>query len=207
MARRKKGNLHLILARQIVRQQLNLPGPVQLDPREEIIYEIYTCLDNKIKTGQPFAIFNREINTYLFAKGVQINKEKLESLYHIYSFLFNEAQHYLFNLKSTEIFSYWQYHTYGGLCKSEFCKSLDGKIFLFNNKLWDIIYPPNHPECKATVRLLSKDQFENNNLTLTDADYIAHPHPDWAINIFKTDWKNFFYKFASKTLRISKRAK
>lgn len=205
MARHKKGDLHSILIRQIVRQQLNLPGPVQLDTREDIVYKIYTCLGNNIKTGQTFELFNREINSYLYSKGFQIKKEKLESLYQIYFFLFNDAQHYFSNFQAAKYFPYWQYHTYGELCKSEFCKSLNEKIFLFDDKFWDRFYPPNHPLCKAGVKILTKEQFEKSNLQLSNGDNIIHPYPEWATNIVKTDWQSFFYKFASKTLKISRR--
>ncbi len=87
---------------------------------------------------------------------------------------------------------YWKYLAVEDSRTRESHKVLSGKIFRYDDPIWNTHFPPNGWGCRCRVLSISKDEFEKKGYHLSDgktARQLAPIPPEWAYNPGKKDWK------------------
>lgn len=95
------------------------------------------------------------------------------------------------NLENADVAPYWLYDAgdEGNTCAV--CQALDGKVFRYDDPVWDHIRPPNHWRCNCGVIALSDGQVRSMGRNVesgVDADgtvkpeYAELPQPEWNYN-------------------------
>jgi SPP1 gp7 family putative phage head morphogenesis protein len=64
-------------------------------------------------------------------------------------------------------FKYWMYDGVMDTRTSKVCRELDGKIYKSDDSVWDEIYPPNHYQCRSGVISVTKEEAEEEGLTVS----------------------------------------
>lgn len=96
---------------------------------------------------------------------------------------------------------YWKYLAVEDSRTRESHKVLSGKIFRYDDPIWNTHFPPNGWGCRCRVLSISKDEFEKKGYHLSDgktARQLAPIPPEWAYNPGKKDWKPDLDKYQSK---------
>lgn len=80
------------------------------------------------------------------------------------------AGRYRRQLATSKTFPYWQYVAIDdGQTRPEH-KRLNGRVFRFDDPIWDVIYPPNGWGCRCRVRTLTAAQVKAKGLTVEKGD-------------------------------------
>lgn len=59
---------------------------------------------------------------------------------------------------------YWQYSNPGDERTTSLCASLNGKVFRYDDPIWQTMYPPNHWGCRSRVSSLSEREMQRDGL-------------------------------------------
>ena len=75
------------------------------------------------------------------------------------------AADYQEHMEMVEDYPYWQYIGIEDGRQSEICRNYNKKIYKANDPIWNVIYPPNHFNCRSTVLMLTKDDIEGKTIS------------------------------------------
>lgn len=104
-------------------------------------------------------------------------------------------------MDATRTRPYWKYLAVEDSRTRESHKVLSGKIFRYDDPIWNTHFPPNGWGCRCRVLSISKDEFEKKGYHLSDgktARQLAPIPPEWAYNPGKRDWKPDLDKYEPK---------
>ncbi len=176
------------------------------------------------ESGQTFQIFKRSLTPFLWDLGMKLDNyseeggrnscapnrldnkklttKNLELIYRTFGSFYYGVQRFAAMTENSRSRPYWEYDVVVDRNTSALCKTLVDKVFLFDSPFWEKFYPPNHPACRAFIRAFTKEELDGRNLTICDGSGIIHPHPRWAFNPGRTNWKAFFDNLVIKTLGL-----
>lgn len=82
--------------------------------------------------------------------------------------------HYIRMRNVTEQWPYWRYHAIDDSKTREEHAKLRGKIFRWDDPIWDIIYPPNGHRCRCSVENLTEADIKNGDLVVLKSNEIIN---------------------------------
>ncbi|KAB2908950.1 MAG: minor capsid protein [Ignavibacteriales bacterium] len=86
---------------------------------------------------------------------------------------------------------FWQYIAVEDSRTRDSHMALSGKVWRFDDPVWDVIFPPNDWGCRCTVRALSQAQLNEENLSLASPpsqnEISASVKQEWAYNSGSTN--------------------
>lgn len=65
---------------------------------------------------------------------------------------------------------YWQYSSVVDNRTTGLCRSLDGKVYRYDDPFWTVFYPPNHWRCRARVSSISERELKRDGLEVSRSD-------------------------------------
>jgi SPP1 gp7 family putative phage head morphogenesis protein len=65
---------------------------------------------------------------------------------------------------------YWQYIAVLDGRTSDTCRDMHGRVFRYDDPIWDSLYPPNHWGCRARVRALTEGALRREGLRVEDSE-------------------------------------
>jgi len=94
---------------------------------------------------------------------------------------------------------YWWYIQLDRPTKRISHEPFDDKVFMCDDPIWNIIYPPSGWFCMCSVRALTKDEVEQHGLKIYNGDEfsaaISKIPPEWAYNPGKENFKPDLSKY------------
>jgi SPP1 gp7 family putative phage head morphogenesis protein len=142
--------------------------------RADILQDIRGMVDKALDEGITFAQFKKELAPRLQEKGWWGKKEsvdkttglitetqlgsvaRLKTIYRQNLQSAYMAGHYKSMTEVADDLPIWEYVSVVDSRTTERCRSLNGKKYRSDDPVWDVIYPPNHWGCRATVRALPR---------------------------------------------------
>lgn len=73
-------------------------------------------------------------------------------------------------LENSDHRPYWQYIAIDDGRTRESHRALDGKVFRYDDPIWDTLYPPNGWGCRCRVRALTEKQLQQKGLSVERSD-------------------------------------
>ncbi len=131
-----------------------------------------------------------QVNNRLKRNRIPVSPEIMEYVYQSFTMFHYSINRYQGQILSVKYRPYWQYLCVADNDTDKKHLQLKNKIFLWNDQIWDSIYPPNSFYCRCTVRSISKMEFESENLKLSyGSNYIEEQYIEtgWKFNPGKTD--------------------
>lgn len=176
----------------------------------EILGTFMEELERAIREGTTKETFRENMNSFLEQKGYEgINPSRANTIFLTNIQTAYNVGHYksMTDETTTKLRPYWQYHTAGDEAVRETHLAMEGKVYRYDDPIWDIWYPPNGFNCRCTVTTLSKRQMEQRGYELEtmiphDVDYstgeILFKYPDkgFSHNPAKTEWKPDVSKYS-----------
>lgn len=80
------------------------------------------------------------------------------------------AGRYRGQLEAAADLPYWQYVAVMDGNTTEKCRSLNGRVFRYDDPVWDTIYPPNHWGCRSRVISLTQRMVDRDSLDIESSD-------------------------------------
>ena len=117
------------------------------------VIEVSPGVEQKVQLGSPY-----RLNT--------IYRQNLQTAY--------MAGRYRRMLSRTKTHPYWQYVAIDDGQTRPAHARLRGKVFRFDDPIWDIIYPPNGWGCRCRVRALTEAQVKAMGLTVENGEGYIH---------------------------------
>lgn len=109
------------------------------------------------KTGEVIAVKNGTLSG---------SSSRLKTIYDNMISTMTSVGRYIEMNKSAFAYPYWQYHAVLDMRTRDEHGKLNGKIFRYDDPIWDVIYPPNGFNCRCSVSSLSDDDIKGKNLTV-----------------------------------------
>jgi len=179
--------------------------------RLDILSDIRNELDRSIKEGRTFQEFKENLTPVLKSKGwwgkvkakdvpgVDISKLKnpeeevllgspsrLKTIYRTNLDTAYSAGHYHGMIENAENRPYWMYNAVMDSRTRPSHAALNGKVFRYDDPIWDKIYPPNDWNCRCTVIPLDNDDVEEMNLKVSKGSpemvELMNVPPEWQYN-------------------------
>lgn len=102
---------------------------------------------------------------------------------------------------------YLQYISIVDSRTSEICAKLHGKVFRADDAAWRVYYPPNHHNCRATVRSLSQRDLGRMGVEVSDGSALADLQPAKGFAAAPTEpWEPDLSKYAPGLARAYEKA-
>jgi|GEM_PF-575030 len=117
----------------------------------------------------------------------------------------HRAAHYRQLMDITNLAPYWQYIQLDRPSKRKEHEPFHEKVFRFDDKIWDIIFPPNGWHCMCHIKALTEKQFNRLNIPLSTGDEVTYmPPEEWAYNPGKTNFEVDKSKYDNDILSAAK---
>lgn len=135
----------------------------------EVTKKIYEALQKNLQNGGTLQDFRKDIESVLNKAGMSDNGWYSSLVYRQNMANAYAAGHYKQQKAMEKHFPYWLYNDIRDNRESEICREISGRdditqdfrIYMSNDPIWDIIYPPNHFNCRSNVIALSKYDMED----------------------------------------------
>lgn len=159
----------------------------------DILQAIKKEVDNIFKKGITFEQFQRELEPTLkrlgwwgkvkakdvpgYKPGPGIDPEKivelgsprrLKTIYQVNTTIGYNAGQYNSDIQNVNSRPYWMYNQIDRKTKRKSHEPFDSKVFMWNDPIWEIIYPPSGWNCGCFVTPLTKIEFDSRKLNLSN---------------------------------------
>ncbi len=121
---------------------------------------------------------------------------RLKTIFNVNSAVANNAGRYKFYMQNAASRPYWLYVQIDRLTKRKSHEPFNGKVFRYDDPIWDIIYPPNGWNCSCYIIALTEEEMKMRGLKLSKGKslqkYIKQDIPEeWQYNPAKeyASWK------------------
>lgn len=169
----------------------------------EVLQEFLDRLTKAAEEGTTKEQFRKEMNSFLEDGGYEgVNPWKCDNIFRTNMQTAFNAGHYKSMTDETtkKLRPYWRYRTAGDGEVRESHAVMEGRVFLADDPVWDIWYPPNGFKCRCMVVSMTKKQVEREGLQVETeipfgVDYStgeilpAYPDKGFSNNPAKTVWK------------------
>lgn len=154
----------------------------------EILNDIRGALDDALNNGTTFADFEKNLTPVLQAKGwwgktdhvntltgetgtAQLGSpRRLKTIYQTNLQTAYMAGRYKSMMASTDSHPYWQYVAVLDGRTRPTHRAMNGRVFRYDDALWDSHYPPNGFNCRCRVSPLSADAIERDGVTVQSSE-------------------------------------
>lgn len=154
--------------------------------RMDLLQDIRQAVDDVLSKGQTERTFIQELKPKLQAKGwwgeqvwvdnkgnarkVQLGStRRLKTIYRTNTQTAYMAGRYRRQLASSESHPYWQYVSIQDQSTRPSHAKLNGKVFRYDDPIWQYLYPPNGWGCRCRVRALTAAQVERMGLVVENS--------------------------------------
>lgn len=143
--------------------------------KAEALQDIRTAMDRAIADGQTFEEFKRGLKARLktlgwwgvptdpetgeILPGRAMTPHRLRTVFQTNTQAAYMAGRYKAQLENADQRPYWQYVAILDSRTRPRHRSLNGRIFRFDDPAWGVVYPPNGYNCRCRVKALSADEF------------------------------------------------
>lgn len=134
----------------------------------------------------------------------KLKEEKLDLIYLVYNTLMYNAKQYSDDVSNSKSRPYWQYIVSDDVCDCDVCNQVKDKVFLFDNKIWNELYPPNHLGCTAHIKPLTEQEIKLLGLEVTQQVSPSQQKILWAFNPAKVNLTEFIEGIILNILKNNK---
>lgn len=137
----------------------------------EVLQGFLDCLEKAVEEGRTKEQFRKDMDSFLEENGYKgLNPWRSDTIFRTNIQTAFQAGHYksMADPQTQKMRPYWQYRTAGDGEVRESHAAMEGRVFLADDPVWDIWYPPNGFKCRCTVVSLSKRQVEQRGLKVED---------------------------------------
>jgi len=115
------------------------------------------------------------VNKHGEARQVKLGSERrLKTIYRTNTQTAYMAGRYRRQLAASETHPYWQYVAIDDVATRPAHRALNGKVFRWDDPIWQYLYPPNGWGCRCRVRALTESQLQRMGLTVNNgADWLS----------------------------------
>lgn len=154
--------------------------------KAEALQDIRTAMDKAIADGQTFDDFKRGLRAKLktlgwwgvptdtetgeILPGRAMTPHRLRTVFQTNTQSAYMAGRYKAQLENADQRPYWQYVAILDSRTRPRHRSLNGRIFRYDDPVWRSIYPPNGYNCRCRVKALSADEFEAEGGALSQGE-------------------------------------
>lgn len=193
----------------------------------DILQDIKEAMVERFENGETFEQFKRKLEPILKEKGwwgkvkakdvpgvdtdsldepdkiVQLGSpHRLATIYRVNTNVAFNSAHYKFQIENAVNRPYWQYLQIQRESKRKTHAKLHKLVFMYNDPIWDIIYPPNDWNCGCRVKALDKKELDRLGLSVSNgSDYLEFVNSiipeEWRYNPGKTAFQVDLSKYDS----------
>ncbi|KJU85710.1 phage head morphogenesis, SPP1 gp7 family domain protein [Candidatus Magnetobacterium bavaricum] len=147
----------------------------------EILKTIREMLDKALQEGITLEQFKKELEPKLRDAGwwdttedgkVQGSYNRLLTIYRTNLQSAYMAGRYRQDMENTQYRPYWKYVAVLDSKTRPEHAALNNKVFMWNDPVWDTVYPPNGFNCRCMVVALSKDDMKREGLEVTNGNNV-----------------------------------
>lgn len=144
--------------------------------RQDILEDLRGMVDKALEEGITLEQFKEELTPKLKAKGwwgfEKINNKvvefgtprRLEIIYRTNLQVAYNRGRYEAHIENTEDRPYWQYVSVIDPSTRVSHSAMNGKVFRYDDKIWETWYPPNGFNCRCRVRVLDGEDIKEKKL-------------------------------------------
>jgi SPP1 gp7 family putative phage head morphogenesis protein len=154
----------------------------------DVLNDIRAMVDKALASGMTFAQFKKELKPQLQAKGwwgkkERVNEEtgeiteymagsprRLKTIYGTNLQTAYMAGNYKGAMEAAEDLPNWQYVSVIDGRTTDQCRDMHGRVFRYDDPIWNSLYPPNHWGCRAKVRELTDAGVRREGLKVENSD-------------------------------------
>ncbi|HOJ19594.1 MAG TPA: phage minor head protein [Ignavibacteriaceae bacterium] len=131
---------------------------------------------------------------------------RLKTIYRVNSSVAYNANRYKSQLANYESRPYWLYVQLDRPTKRKSHEPFHNKVFMYNDPIWDIIYPPNGWYCMCSVRALTHSELEAMGFVVSRGEdfreFIGEIPEEWRYNPGKNSFEPDLTKYDLDLLAI-----
>jgi len=151
--------------------------------KAEVLEDIRAALDGAMAEGKTYEQFLKELRPKLQSKGWwgiphdpetgevlkgrAMTPRRLRTVYQTNLQSAFMAGRYKAQLENSDQRPYWQYVAVMDNRTRPAHRSLNGRVFRYDDEAWSSLYPPNGYNCRCRVRALSQGDFESEGISLS----------------------------------------
>lgn len=151
--------------------------------RAQVLGDIHAALNHALQGGQSYADFKRNIRAQLQSAGwwgrvaadpgtgevlgKGITPRRLETIFRTNMQSAYMSGRYKGMVEAADSHPYWQYVAILDSRTRPRHRALNGRVFRWDDPVWQVIYPPNGYNCRCRVRPLSQADLDREGLALS----------------------------------------
>lgn len=131
----------------------------------DYLQELYDAVEKAIGEGIPFSQFKKEIKKL----PEDWKKRRLPTIYNTNLNVAYSRGRYESMIANAKYRPFWRYKCQFLPGSRDAHKALHGKIFRYDDPIWQTMFPPNGWGCKCEVEALTPEDVENQGLTVENS--------------------------------------
>lgn len=185
----------------------------------EVIQVFLESVTEAVEQGQSMRQFQEKMEDWLEEHGFKgIDRWRSEILFRTNVQTAYNVGHYTSMMEVASERPYWMYVTAGDGSVRDTHAAMHGMVWMADDPIWDIWYPPNGYGCRCHVRSYTRRQAQSRGLVVqrkvpsyvdTDTGEIGFLSPDkgFTTNPAKQEWKPDTSKLSSAVRKAYRRGK
>lgn len=132
---------------------------------------VFTALTNAIKNGTTLADFKKECLDIFESRGWTQGKAwRIDNIFRTNIMSAYNAGRYSQMMEVVDDRPYWMYDAINDSRVRPAHSAMDGRVFRFDNPVWDKWHPPNGFRCRCSLISLSEGQLQRMGLKVEEGD-------------------------------------
>ena len=144
--------------------------------KAQVINKFYDEILSAIESGTTMQEFKSKMNTFLVGKGYDgLTNYQADNIFRTNVQTSFQVGHYkaMMDDEVTALRPYWEYDAVNDSQTRKSHLAMSGRVYRYDNPIWDTWYPPNGFRCRCSVNTLSERQVKERGMFVEEDAPVA----------------------------------